>query len=138
MAGVKHLHPNGTDYDRFLYAYVGEDRNGSGVTVVSALARLGFDPWKEAAELAKLGQKAAQTRLEARLLKLQDVPALSLDHTSVAIKLILLLPRCSTEKAPKLIRPATLNRPRVSTSWIFAVLIVGLVLLRVYFLAHAG
>jgi len=46
MPTVDVLHPDGNDFDPFLFASVGEDRNGANVTVISALARLGLDPWK--------------------------------------------------------------------------------------------
>ena len=51
-------HSEGPDLDRFLYAFVGVDRGGSEVTVVSTLARLGLDPWKEASDLATASEGA--------------------------------------------------------------------------------
>ncbi|MDF2117845.1 hypothetical protein PY365_19885 [Roseiarcaceae bacterium H3SJ34-1] len=46
-------------FDDFLFAPVGEDRNGMIVSLLSALARLDIDPWEEAAELARLPTEAA-------------------------------------------------------------------------------
>jgi hypothetical protein len=37
----------------FLFAEVGVELNGSALTILSALARLGEDPWAEAARWAK-------------------------------------------------------------------------------------
>ena len=38
----------------FLFAEVGSERNGAQLTILSVLARLGKDPWAEAARLARL------------------------------------------------------------------------------------
>lgn len=50
------MHP---DLDAFLFAQMGEDKSGTLVTVASAIARLGIDPWQEAARIASLSQSAA-------------------------------------------------------------------------------
>lgn len=42
----------GPEFDKFLCASIGEDRNGTMLSVLSALARLDVDPWQEAADLA--------------------------------------------------------------------------------------
>jgi hypothetical protein len=52
-----------TAFDDFLYACVGEEKNGTELTVLSALTRLGFDPWVEAARLSDLPEKAATQAL---------------------------------------------------------------------------
>ena len=59
MARVDVLHPDGSDFHQFLYAFVGADRDGFMVTVLFTLARLGLDPWKEASELADVSEEAA-------------------------------------------------------------------------------
>ena len=100
MARSAVLHPDGSDYDGFLYAFVGEDRNGSMVTVLSTLARLGLDPWKEASELAGVSEGAALTRLGALLAKFSDVPALSGEHETISRKLVSLLPGRAARHVP--------------------------------------
>ncbi|MDQ2804184.1 MAG: hypothetical protein M3Y41_16470 [Pseudomonadota bacterium] len=45
--------------DAFLYADVGAELNGSPLTVLSVLARLGNDPWAQAAGWAALPTAAA-------------------------------------------------------------------------------
>ena len=48
----------GSEFNDFLFAPIGEDRNGMSVSVLSGLARTDVDPWKEAASLAQLpGEK---------------------------------------------------------------------------------
>ena len=51
------------DLDNFLFAAVGEERNGVPLSVISALTRLGLDPWEEAGRLSSLGKRDAVDRL---------------------------------------------------------------------------
>lgn len=92
MAELDFLNPHPPEFERFLYASVGEDRNGYVVTVLSTLARLDLDPWMETAELVRLKRDAAQKRLGTLLARVRDVPALASDHDSVARELSQLLP----------------------------------------------
>ena len=92
MADPNVLNPHPPEFDRFLHASVGEDRNGYVVTVLSTLARLGLDPWKETAELVTLGRDAARARLGTLLARFRDVPALASDHGRIARDLSQLLP----------------------------------------------
>jgi len=86
------LYPGRSGLDTFMYAFVGEDRNGSMVTVLSTLARLGLDPWKEASDLAALSEDAALSRLTVLLARVHDVPALVGEHKNIAQKLVAHLP----------------------------------------------
>jgi hypothetical protein len=138
MTRLEVLHPEGNDFDPFLYAFVGKDRNGSAVTVVSALARLGFDPWEEAARLANSGQEAARGRLGAMLAGFKDVPALGLDHGAVAAKLAGLLPAPLSNRASGLTVPAMPNWPPGTFRRVLFVVFFLLVLARIYVLAGSG
>jgi hypothetical protein len=60
------------EFDAFLSAPVGEDADGVGLSVMSALARIGLDPWSEAARLSDLPHDAA---VEALVLTLGKLPA---------------------------------------------------------------
>ena len=42
----------GSEFNDFLFAPIGEDKNGMLVSVLSGLARSDVDPWQEAAKLA--------------------------------------------------------------------------------------
>jgi hypothetical protein len=55
------------EFDAFLSAPVGEDADGVGLSVMSALARTGLDPWSEAARLSDLPHDAAVEALAATL-----------------------------------------------------------------------
>ncbi|WP_333828784.1 hypothetical protein [Pararhodobacter sp.] len=98
MASTDILRHGGTQFDGFLYAYVGEDRSGNVVSVLSALARLGLDPWVEAAALSDLPREGARTRLDQLLARFGDVPALGSDHGPVTTRLIELLPKSSDRR----------------------------------------
>ena len=83
-------------YNGFLHAEVGEEANGVRLTVLTALTRLGIDPWQEAARLADLPRDVAVTALAAALARL---PAMSpggnwkaADAEAIATRLAGLLP----------------------------------------------
>lgn len=122
---------DGSEFERFLYAPVGEDRNGETVTVLSTLARLGLDPWKEAAALGALGGDAASSRLGLLLSGFRDVPALARDHLSVARALASLLPaRSATVRAPS--EPMAVG-PLMSSIPFWVVVAVVFVLIQIMF-----
>jgi len=60
------------DLDPFLFAMVGEERNGIPLSTISALTQLGLDPWEEAGHLAGLAKGKAIERLTELLLRLPD------------------------------------------------------------------
>ena len=81
----------------FLYADVGEDARGTSVTVLSMLARLGVDPWREASALAGMPAHDAQGRLCGLLARFSDVPCLRPACADVASRLVSFLPREDAE-----------------------------------------
>lgn len=133
------LNPDGNQFDPFLFALVGQDSRGADVTVASALARLGFDPWKEAEELAALGHDKARARLGTNLAMFKDVPALYLDYGSVAADLVMKLPKRLAHRGTKTSPARTmLALPAIPARWLL-VLAFGVVVLGwVYFLAQTG
>lgn len=138
MAAPNILNPHPPEFDRFLYASVGEDRNGYVVTVLSTLARLGLDPWNETAELVALGREAARLRLGKLLARFPDVPTLESDHRRVARDLSQLLPDGSTPSTLK--RAASteaVGRPG-TTGAIWAVLAIIFVLFQMFMVGGSG
>jgi hypothetical protein len=85
----------GPEFDQFLGASIGEDRNGTGLSVLSALARLDVDPWQEAASLARMSREAAAGRLTALIDALPYEPARAVPSKTIAADLVALLPRAS-------------------------------------------
>src|SRR5216683_1207019 len=61
-----------SEYNAFLFASVGEEKIGMSLTVLTALTRLGVDPWLEAARLADLSKEAALQAFTATIAKLPE------------------------------------------------------------------
>jgi hypothetical protein len=83
------LHSNLND---FLFASVGEEQNGVTLSVVSALTRLGLDPWEEAARLTPLPKARAAEALAALIARLPISRTLSSDDLAISQRLVELLP----------------------------------------------
>lgn len=82
-------------YDKFLQSSVGDDRRGAGITVLSMLARLGVDPWREASELASMPEGRAHQRLDALMARFTGVPSWVPSRNDVVSRLLVFLPRRS-------------------------------------------
>ena len=82
-----------SEFNDFLFAFVGEEKSGLQLTVLSALARLGFDPWGEAARLSGLTKEAATSALAATIVKLPEGDWKASDSRSIAMRLVSCLPR---------------------------------------------
>jgi hypothetical protein len=82
----------GPEFDEFLCAPIGADRNGTGLSVLSALARLNVDPWQEATSLARMPREAAVVRLTALIDALPNEGTIGIPTTTAA-DLVALLPR---------------------------------------------
>ena len=106
------------DFDEFLFAPVGVDASGMPLTLLSLLARLGIDPWEEAAELAHLSREPAMLRLTSRLEAMPNGPASAADTVNIATRLIALLHRAPLPKAalPEARQPQTQTQKAVNTS----------------------
>ena len=97
-ASVANLSP---EFDAFLFAPIGEEKNGMLLSVVSALARLDIDPWQEAAKLARLPEAAARQRLSSLIATLPDAAAPQRDPGRIAARLIALLPHVTVSSAAR-------------------------------------
>ena len=89
-----------SEFDNFLFATIGEDRNEMPLSVLSALARLDIDPWQEAAELARVPAETATQRLALSIAALPDGPSAHLDPGMIAARLIALLPSRTRSNIP--------------------------------------
>ena len=94
-ASISHV---GAEFDDFLFAPIGVDRNGMVISVLSALARLDVDPWEEAAKLARLPGEAATQKLAYLIAAQPDSPSARQDSRTIAARLLALLPRQATTK----------------------------------------
>ncbi len=80
------------EFDAFLYAPIGLERIGGELTVVSALARLGVDPWEEAEMLSHLSEESAANRLSSLIARYPDLMFEAGERSRLAKSLIALLP----------------------------------------------
>ena len=78
--------------DEFLYADIGAEQNGLPLTVLSMLARLGRDPWAEAAGWAGLPKAAAIDGLSQSIVQMPLAPAALAGSRDTAARLVQLLP----------------------------------------------
>jgi hypothetical protein len=77
-----------TDLNDFLFTSVANDANGMHLTMLSALARSGVDPWDEAARLAALSRESATQKVVEMLAGVPNGPSPGDQTTSMAAKLV--------------------------------------------------
>jgi hypothetical protein len=81
-----------SDLNDFLFASVGDEQNGMSLSVISALTRLGVDPWEEAARLAALSKVLAAEALAPMITRLSIGRSQQSDNVAIAQRLVGLLP----------------------------------------------
>jgi hypothetical protein len=114
----------GPEFDNFLFAPLGEERNGMRLSVLSALARLEVDPWQEAAKLAGLPGATATERLASLIALLPNEPSMHREADTIAARLVALLPcRASSNTAP---HKTLISAGKATHSWavIYVILMV--------------
>ena len=110
-----------SEFNAFLFAPIGEDRNGMLVSVLSGLARIDVDPWQAAAELAKLPGEVATKKLVSMIGALPDAAASYPDPGTIAARLIALLPRTLGDNGGRRQMPTSLSvMMRSHPWWIYA------------------
>ena len=109
-----------SEFNDFLFALVGEEKNGMHLTVLSALVRLGFDPWREAARLSELTEEAATSALAAAISALPDGDWTESNSRSLAVRLVDRLPKhVSPSAKPLQLRNSSDRKPRSEVqSWL--------------------
>lgn len=83
--------------DPFLYSGVGVEANGSELTVLSILARLGLDPWTEAGRLVTLPKAVAASWFAERITRMPLTARDIAEAPATASRLIALLPASGQE-----------------------------------------
>ncbi|MFO1085142.1 MAG: hypothetical protein U1E21_11295 [Reyranellaceae bacterium] len=87
-------------YNAFLFAEVGEEQAGVPLTVLSALTRLGFDPWQEAARLSDLPRDTAARAFAVTIAMLPEGDWKAEDSEAIATRLVNWLPEHSAKAVP--------------------------------------
>ena len=80
------------DLNDFLFASVGDEQNGMPLSVISALTRLGLEPWAEAARLAALPKALAAEALAPMIVRLSLAWGQRSDNLAIAQQVVGLLP----------------------------------------------
>ncbi len=98
------------------------------LSVLSALARLDLDPWREAATLAGMPQQTATRRLTSLIETLPDRPPSRPEPETISTRLIALLPRAAS---PSVASSKTFTGPgptQNSRGLVYAVLVSLLIM----------
>ena len=125
------------DLDRFLFATVGDEIDRVPLSVISALTRLGLDPWQEAGRLSSLSNREAIEQLARLIAELPGLFRPRGEAREIADRLIQLLPRHDTDRGstPQVqIRPCYL-RPalsRTSQLWVAGLVLAAAVLVSAF------
>jgi hypothetical protein len=89
-----------SEYNDFLFASVGEESVGAQLTVLTALTRLGFNAWEEAARLSDLPKDAAARDLATTIGRLPEGDWKASDAGAIAARLVGSLPARSAPAVP--------------------------------------
>jgi hypothetical protein len=85
-----------SELNTFLYATICVEASGMALSVLSALARGGVDPWLEAGHLAQLPRAAAAAALSQRFAAMESAVWQTPNLAAVAAELVALLPAGKT------------------------------------------
>jgi hypothetical protein len=131
-----------SEYNAFLFAAVGEEKVGLPLTVLTALTRLGFDPWREAARLSDLPRETAARAFAVTIAMLPEGDWKASESEAIATRLVNWLPERTAAAIPSAgggraagVLPAAseLIQSRAMTWLTWAVLAVAVVFLGLHF-----
>jgi hypothetical protein len=115
-----------SDLNGFLYANIGIEASGMPLSVLSAFARLGKDPWQEAGRLAQMPRTAAVDGL-ARMITAIPVTQWSFsDAIAIADRLVTLLPAPRSIVALASTQLAGTPEKKTRRQWIVLFVLAGL------------
>ena len=82
-----------SDLDGFLAVECGHEKSGAPLSVLSALTRIGVDPWREGSRLSKLPRDVAARELAPLIARFSDEGRLSSEVMTLAERIAGLLPK---------------------------------------------
>jgi hypothetical protein len=115
------------EFDGFLFAPIGAERNGMSLSVISALTRLNIDPWGEAARLAELSKEKAIDALAPIIARVPAGEWTAVDVPAIARRLVDALPR------HEVIAPSVARVPISGEARSRAIYLAFLVILAVFY-----
>jgi hypothetical protein len=128
MALPKRFSLLNSELNGFLYAPMGSEDRGVPLSVLSALTRLGIDPWAEGARLSNLPKEAAARALTALIDLFPEDRRSSSDVHEIVARLVELLPRPLAVALPRGAVRAGARRVRWPAIWLFC---LGVILILV-------
>jgi hypothetical protein len=128
-----------SEFADFLFAPIGQDKNGMSLSVLSALARQDVDPWEEAAKLTQLPEEEAVSHLVSLLGVLPRATLAGADRVTTATRLLALLPGRRGHVRPA-VKPFAQADPvehvAVVSDLLFALIILILVLVSAWLIGN--
>ena len=105
-----------SEYNPFLFCPIDDEEGEVPLTVLSALARLGVDPWQEAARLSALPREVAAQSLAEAIAKLPSKACEAASLAATATRLVNWLPvrGASTGSTVSTVAALRAERPEVS------------------------
>jgi hypothetical protein len=128
MGDVSDYKTNDSIYEEFLFTEIGEQENGMPLSMVSALARLGLDPWDEARRLAALPATAAVAAVGDLIKRTSAFTARASALPSLPGRLVALLTR-PAPAATRVISLPGLPSWLFETRWLAAAFVIGMVIM---------
>lgn len=90
-----------SELNDFLFAQIGEEESGAPLSVLSALTRLGADPWAEGARLSDLPRDVAARSLVLMIAMFPKEKRSASDVSKMAERLAALLPQRAPDPATR-------------------------------------
>jgi hypothetical protein len=120
------------EFDEFLCASIGEEKNGMALSVMSAFARRNVDPWQEAARLSQLPRDVATRELCSMIAEVSLGAPGRASPRAIAERLMAPLPRshgsAASPRKTLFGRTALTRRETVRTAVVLLFLLFWLVL----------
>jgi hypothetical protein len=98
----------------FLFSDVGTEANGSSLTMLSLLARLGKDPWDEAAAWSRKPKDAAIRSLTDSISRMPPNQQVFDNARLTAARLVALLPNQAAPRAASALSPSLATIPKAN------------------------
>jgi hypothetical protein len=110
-----------SELNDFLFAEIGEEESGAPLSVLSALTRLGIDPWEEGARLSGMPRDVAARGLVPVIEMFPREKRGSSDVLALAERLAALLPRRNPSRAAAVVVSDAGRRVGSRALWFFFV-----------------
>jgi hypothetical protein len=107
-----------SELNDFLFAQMGEEESGAPLSVLSALTRLGIDPWAEGARLSDLPRDVAAQVLVPMIVMFPEEKRGSSDVRALAERLAALLPQRDAAKHATAVMSGDRPRARLPRLWL--------------------